>query len=127
MRVLVDTQAFFWWYSEPAKLSRQALSTINDGNNTVLISAATAWELSIKSAMGRLDALPLVLDFSTYLSDEGFFELPISASHAIRAGLLPSHHKDPFDRLLVAQAQELSVPILSSDRWLDQYGVMRLW
>jgi PIN domain nuclease of toxin-antitoxin system len=125
--VLVDTQAFFWWYSEPAKLSRRAASTINDGSNTVFISAATAWELSIKSALGKLDALPLVMELARYLSEEGFIELPISISHATRAGLLPSHHKDPFDRLLVAQAQELSIPIVSSDRGLDQYGVLRLW
>jgi PIN domain nuclease of toxin-antitoxin system len=127
VRVLVDTQVLFWWYGEPAKLSRVAVSTINDGSNTIFISAATAWELSIKSALGKLDALPLVMELARYLSEEGFIELPISISHATRAGLLPSHHRDPFDRLLVAQAQELSIPIVSSDRWLDRYGILRLW
>lgn len=127
MKVLVDTQALFWWYSEPAKLSKRASSTINDSENTVLISAATAWELSIKSALGKLHALQFVMDFSRYVEEEGFVELPIAIPHAIRAGLLPPHHKDPFDRLLVAQAQELSIPVLSSDRGLDEYDVIRIW
>lgn len=127
MKVLLDTQVLFWWYSEPAKLSKRATPTITDGSNTVFISAATAWELSIKAALGKLDALQLVMDFSTYLEEEGFVELPIAISHAIRAGLLPVYHKDPFDRLLVAQAQELSVPIVSSDQGLDSYGIIRIW
>src|SRR5581483_5417814 len=106
MKVLLDSQALFWWYGEPAKLSRRANSTIIDGSNAIFISAATAWELSIKAALGKLNALELVMDFSTYVEEEGFIELPILTSHAIRAGLLPPHHKDPFDRLLVAQAHE---------------------
>lgn len=127
MKVLLDSQVLFWWYSQPAKLSKKAVSTITAIDNSVLISAATAWELSIKSALRKLDALPLIVDFGTYLSDEGFVELPIAATHAIRAGQLPPHHKDPFDRLLVAQAQELSIPLVSSDDGLDQYGVIRIW
>ena len=127
MKVLVDTQALFWWYGEPAKLSKRADSTIDDSDNTILVSAVTAWELSIKSALGKLNALQLVIDLSTYLEEEGFVELPIAVPHALRAGLLPPHHKDPFDRLLVAQAQELSIPILSSDRGLDEYDVIRIW
>ncbi|SRR5581483_2310446 len=127
MRVLIDTQALFWWYSEPTKLSRRAVSILTEGSNTILISAGAAWELSIKSALGKLDALSLIMDFSTYLNEEGFSELPIAVSHAVRAGLLPPHHRDPFDRLLIAQAQELNVPIVSSDRLLDIYGVIRIW
>jgi PIN domain nuclease of toxin-antitoxin system len=127
VKVLVDSQVLFWWYSEPSKLSKRANSTIRDGDNTVFISAATAWELSIKTALGKLNALQFVMDFSTYLEEEGFVELPIATSHAIRAGLLPARHKDPFDRLLVAQAQELSIPVVSSDRALDTYGVIRIW
>lgn len=127
MRVLLDTSALFWWYGKPEKLSRDALSIISEGENSIIISPATAWELSIKSAIGKLDALALVLDFSTYVSEEGFIEMPITALHAIRAGMLPQHHKDPFDRLLIAQAQELSIPIVSSDRALEKYGVMRIW
>lgn len=127
MKVLIDTQVLFWWYSEPAKLSRPANSIIEDGSNTLLISAATGWELAIKVALGKLDALALVIDLLGYLKEEGFTELPITIPHATRAGLLPLHHRDPFDRLLVAQAQDLSIPIISSDRLLDQYDVKRLW
>jgi PIN domain nuclease of toxin-antitoxin system len=127
MRILIDTQVLFWWYSEPAKLSKRASSIVTDGNNTVLVSALVAWELTIKSAMGKLDALPLVIDLSRYIAEEGFAELPISIPQATRAGLLPLHHRDPFDRLLVAQAQDLNIPIVSSDRQLDLYDVKRLW
>ncbi|HEY7353972.1 MAG TPA: type II toxin-antitoxin system VapC family toxin [Terriglobales bacterium] len=127
MKVLLDTHVLFWWYSKPEKLSKRAVSMVTEGSNAVLISAATAWELSIKAAMGKVDALPLVVDFSMFVDDEGFTELPVVASHAIRAGLLPLHHKDPFDRLLVAQAQDLNVPIISSDRGLDEYGIVRIW
>jgi PIN domain nuclease of toxin-antitoxin system len=127
MRVLIDTQVLFWWYSELGKLSKRAVSIVTDGSNTVLVSALVAWELAIKSAMGKLDALPLVIDLSRYIAEEGFAELPISIPQATRAGLLPLHHRDPFDRLLVAQAQDLNVPIVSSDRQLDLYDVKRLW
>jgi PIN domain nuclease of toxin-antitoxin system len=127
MKVLLDTQVLFWWYSEPGKLSKRASSIVAEGSNTILISALVAWELAIKSAMGKLDALPLVVDLSHYIAEEGFTELPISIPQATRAGLLPLHHRDPFDRLLVAQAQDLNIPIVSSDRLLDVYDVKRLW
>ena len=127
MKVLVDTQVLFWWYSEPSKLSRSASAILEDGSNIVLVSAATAWELAIKVALGKLDALPLILDLVGFLKDEGFTELPITIQHATRAGLLPLHHRDPFDRLLVAQAQDMAIPIVSSDRLLDRYDLKRLW
>ena len=100
---------------------------IEDGENTILVSAATAWELAIKTAIGKLDALSLVIDLPRYLAEEGFEELPVSVSQATRAGLLPLHHRDPFDRLLAAQAQDLSIPVLSNDRLFDLYDVKRLW
>lgn len=127
MRVLIDTQVLFWWYSEPGKLSKRAVSIVTEGSNTILVSAVIGWELAIKAAMGKLDGLPLVVDLSRYIAEEGFAELPISIQQATRAGLLPLHHRDPFDRLLVAQAQDLNIPIVSSDRLLDLYDVKRLW
>ena len=127
MRILIDTQVLFWWYSEPLKLSRSAVSVIEDGSNVLLVSAATAWELAIKVTLGKLDALSLVIDLEGFLREEGFTELPISVPQATRAGLLPLHHRDPFDRILVAQAQDLGIPIISSDRLLDRYDVKRLW
>ena len=127
MRVLIDTQVLFWWYSEPLKLSRSAVSVIEDGSNVLLVSAATAWELAIKVTLGKLDALSLVIDLEGFLREEGFTELPITVPQATRAGLLPLHHRDPFDRILVAQAQDLGIPIISSDHLLDRYDVKRLW
>lgn len=127
MKILLDTQILFWWFSEPGKLSRRARSLIEDSDNSILVSAATAWELAIKAALGKIDALPLVVDLPALVAEEGFFELAITVAQATRAGLLPLHHRDPFDRLLVAQAQELNIPILSSDRLLDQYDLKRLW
>ena len=127
MKLLLDTQVLFWWYSEPLRLSKRAISLMEDSENDVLVSAAVAWELAIKSAIGKLDALSLTLDLSRLLAEDGFSELPIGISQATRAGLLPLHHRDPFDRLIVAQAQDLNIPILSSDRLLDLYDVNRLW
>ncbi|MGH9514822.1 MAG: type II toxin-antitoxin system VapC family toxin [Terriglobales bacterium] len=127
MKVLIDTQVLFWWYSEPSKLSRSAGAILEDGSNIVLVSAATAWELAIKVAIGKLNALSLILDLVGFLKEEGFTELPITIQHATRAGLLPLHHRDPFDRLIVAQAQDLGIPIASSDRLLDRYDIKRLW
>jgi PIN domain nuclease of toxin-antitoxin system len=100
---------------------------IANQNNTVLVSSAIAWELAIKVNLGKFDALSLTTELPRYTEEEGFEELPISMEHAIRAGLLPLHHRDPFDRLLVAQAQALNVPILSADAVLDQYDVKRVW
>lgn len=127
MKVLIDTQVLFWWYSEPSKLSRSAGSVLEDGSNIVLVSAATAWELAIKVAIGKLNALALILDLVGFLKEDGFTELPITIQHATRAGLLPLHHRDPFDRLLVAQAQDMGIPVVSSDRLLDRYDIKRLW
>ncbi len=127
MKVLIDTQVLFWWHNEPSKLSHSATSVLEDGSNVLLVSAATAWELAIKVTLGKLDALSLVIDLGGFLREEGFTELPITVQHATRAGLLPLHHRDPFDRLLVAQAQDLGIPIVSSDRLLDRYDVKRLW
>lgn len=127
MNVLLDTHALFWWFSDASKLSKRATAIIGDPENTVLVSAATAWELAIKTNLGKIDALPLVLELGRYAEEEGFTELPIGVEQAARAGLLPSHHRDPFDRLLVAQAQSLHVPILSADLVLDRYDIKRIW
>lgn len=127
MKILLDTHALIWWFGNEKKLSRRASSIIANQNNTVLVSAAIAWELAIKVNLGKFDALSLTTDLPRYTEEEGFEELPISLEQAVRAGLLPLHHRDPFDRLLVAQAQALNVPILSADTILDQYDVKRLW
>lgn len=125
--LLIDTHALFWWFSEPSRLSERALSIIRSPGNRILVSAALAWEMAIKINLGRMQAMPLVLDLSRHISEEGFAELVIGIEAATRAGLLPLHHRDPFDRLLVAQAQSLNLPILSADALLDAYDVRRIW
>jgi len=127
VRILLDTHALIWWFSDESKLSRRASSMIANQNNIVLVSAAIAWELAIKVNLGKFDALSLTTELPRYAEEEGFKELPISMEQAVRAGLLPLHHRDPFDRLLVAQAQALNAPILSADKVLDQYDVKRVW
>jgi PIN domain nuclease of toxin-antitoxin system len=127
MEVLVDTHVLVWAFNEPKRLSKRAISILTNTSNAILVSAAVAWELSIKVNLGKLDALPLLAGLTQRLQREGFTELPISIAQATRAGLLPLHHRDPFDRLLVAQAQDLGVPILSADSSLDSYDIKRLW
>ena len=127
MKVLLDTHTLVCWFSEPEKLSKRAASIITNSSNAVLVSAASAWELAIKVNLGKVDAISLVSDLSMHLAEEGFEELPIAIRHATRAGSLPLHHRDPFDRLLVAQALELDVPILGADKSLDRYDIRRLW
>jgi PIN domain nuclease of toxin-antitoxin system len=127
VKVLLDTHTLVCWFSEPEKLSKRAASIITNSSNAVLVSAASAWELAIKVNLGKVDAISLVSDLSMHLAEEGFEELPIAIRHATRAGSLPLHHRDPFDRLLVAQALELDVPILSADKSLDRYDIRRVW
>ena len=94
----------------------------------MLVSAASAWEIATKVRLGRLESgTDLARDFAGYLMRARFEQLAVSVEHAVRAGLLPGPHKDPFDRMLIAQAQAENVPILSNDTALDGYGVRRLW
>lgn len=128
LRILLDTHALIWWLYDAPQLSRIGREHLADANNTPVISAASAWELAIKFQLGRLpDAALLVTDFSSLMDRLGYELLPISAEHGIRAGTLPGPHKDPFDRMLVAQSQAENIPILSNDTIFDSYGVRRLW
>jgi PIN domain nuclease of toxin-antitoxin system len=127
MEIIVDTPVLVWAFNEPARLSKRAHSILTNTDNAVLVSAAVAWELAIKINLGKLDALALLTGLTARLQKGGFTELPISIAHATRAGLLPLHHRHPFDRLLVAQAQDLGIPVLSADELLDRYDVKRVW
>jgi PIN domain nuclease of toxin-antitoxin system len=128
LRFLLDTHALLWWLNDDRQLPAKARKLIALGSNAVVVSAASAWEIATKVRLGKLDiAAELAADFSNVLAQEGFESLPISVDHALRAGLLPGPHKDPFDRMLIAQAQAEGVPILSSDAVFDEYGVRRLW
>ena len=128
MRALFDTHALIWWFSDDSSLSPMVREIIANTENTLLVSAATAWEIAIKHQLGKIRKVAdLVSDFSGRIEREGFQLLPISAEHGIRAGLLPGLHKDPFDRMLIAQAQAENVPVLSNDAVFESYGVRRLW
>lgn len=128
MRLLLDTHTLLWWLADDPALSGSARKLIARPSNAVLVSAASAWEIATKVRLGRLPgASDLAGDFGGYLSRERFDSLAISAEHAIRAGLLPGPHKDPFDRLLIAQAQSENLPIVSVDSAFDDYKVRRLW
>ena len=128
MRVLLDTHALLWWLSDDAALTRSARRTIADTKNTLIVSAASAWEIATKVRLGRLpSANDLAADFSGHLDRDGFELLAISAEHGIRAGLLPGPHKDPFDRMLIAQAQAENMPIITNETIFESYGVRRIW
>ena len=127
MNLLVDTHVLLWWLGEPERVSEAARSILEDTECRAYVSAAVAWEMAIKVNLGKLDAYEIVADFKRILSTKGFYRLAISTDHALRAGLLPLHHTDPFDRMLVAQAQALNCPIVSADARLDSYGVRRIW
>jgi PIN domain nuclease of toxin-antitoxin system len=128
MQALLDTHALLWWLSDEPALTKAARAIIADTNNLILVSAASAWEIATKVRLGKLPtAADLAADFAGHLEREGFQMLAISWDHAIRAGLLPGPHRDPFDRMLIAQAQAENIPILSNELLFDTYGVRRVW
>jgi PIN domain nuclease of toxin-antitoxin system len=120
MNLLLDTHILLWWFSDDARLSQQARSLIQDSSNTVIISAASAWEISIKKALGKLEA-PDDLEEAVRLS--GFNTLAIQFPHALLAGELPRHHDDPFDRLLIAQTKLEHLLLITHDKRLGEYDV----
>jgi PIN domain nuclease of toxin-antitoxin system len=124
MRVLLDTQCWLWMLAAPARLSEPARRLVESADTDLLLSAASAWEIAIKHALGKLtlpaepDVLVPALMVQTRVT-----ALPIDHDHALRAGRLPRHHRDPFDRMLIAQAQLEAVPILTSDPHFRDYDV----
>jgi PIN domain nuclease of toxin-antitoxin system len=128
VRLLLDTHAYFWWRADPSRLSTLANDAIRDRANVVYVSAATVWELSSKAhAKGWEAARVLLLDIEEHLRAQGMLELPISLSHAREAGSLPLVHRDPFDRMLIAQARVERIQIVSNESLFDAYGVSRRW
>ena len=128
MRALLDTHALLWWFSDDPALTRPVRKIIGDMKNTVVVSAASAWEIATKVRLGKLPTgAGLAADFTGYIEREHFQLLPISVEHALRAGLLPGSHRDPFDRLLIAQAQAENLPILSKEVIFDAFGLRRIW
>ena len=128
MRLLIDTHALLWWLTDDPSLSRAARKAMVETSNVLLASAASAWEIATKVRLGRLPgAAELAADFQGFMRREGFTTLDITADHAIRAGLLPGPQKDPFDRMLISQAQAENLPIVTNERSFEAYGVRRVW
>ena len=124
MKFLLDTHVLLWWLSDNKSLTTKAVTAIRNGENTIFVSAATAWEISIKRVLGKLKA-PDGLEET--LESNRFHQLPISIRHGLIAGSLPRHHDDPFDRMLIAQAQTEHLTIITHDVRMEQYGVSLLW
>ncbi|MXZ90404.1 MAG: type II toxin-antitoxin system VapC family toxin [Chloroflexi bacterium] len=128
MRLLLDTHALIWWLEGNRRLSEPAQLAIADEENEVLVSAASAWEVATKSRLGRLPGTAaLARDVSGAIASQDFTELPITVADAVRAGSLPGPLRDPFDRILITQAQVRDLLLVSNETLFDAYGVRRLW
>jgi PIN domain nuclease of toxin-antitoxin system len=123
-RLLVDTHALLWWLTDDPELPTTARDAISDPDNEPFVSTVSVWEIAIKRSLGKIHAPD---DLPERISDDGFTWLPISAKHAWHVRGLPMHHRDPFDRLLVAQALVERLPVISRDTVLDRYGVEVRW
>jgi PIN domain nuclease of toxin-antitoxin system len=118
--LLLDTNVFLWWLDDSPQLGRRARAAIGAADNLVFVSAATAWEITVKRAVGKLKAPGEIAD---WIDRNGFSELPIEVSHAVASAELPGHHRDPFDRLLIAQAQLEQMTLVARDDRIDLYDV----
>ncbi len=128
MKFLLDTHAFLWWVTDHPKLSDPVRDIIGNPENEIYLSAASCWEIAIKAGLGRLD---LSEDLHTFIPEQirinQFQSVPIQISHSLQVHQLPRYHRDPFDRMLVAQAIVMKMPILTVDPMLARYGVECIW
>jgi PIN domain nuclease of toxin-antitoxin system len=128
VKILLDTHAFLWWIADDPRLSAPARAVMSDPDNVLILSAASAWEIGIKIAQGRLRVpIPLPQLLSFVIRDERLERLDIGFEHALDAAALPPIHGDPFDRVLVAQAQTLGCPIITGDPGMARYAVDIIW
>lgn len=128
MRLLLDTHALIWWLAGDAALSTPARTAIADEANAVLVSAATAMEVATKFRIGKLPGAALLArEFERIVAGQGFIEWPLTVHHARLAGAMAIPHKDPFDRLLIAQAQADDLVLVSNEALFDGFSVKRLW
>ncbi len=124
MRILLDTHCWIWWLAEPERLSASALDLIRDAGNTILLSAASSWEIAVKYAIGKLPLPEAPEEFvPKRLARDSITGLAVEHVHALRVATLPLHHRDPFDRLLVAQSQVEEAPLLTADPAFAAYDV----
>jgi PIN domain nuclease of toxin-antitoxin system len=128
VKLLLDTCTLIWTIYSPAQLSKRSRHRIADSSNTIFVSAASAWEIATKVRRGRLPAaLELERNFLEDMDEAGFSLLSIDAASALRAGRLVADHRDPFDRMIAAQALGMDIPVISPDAKLDLFGVRRIW
>lgn len=128
MRLLLDTHTLLWSVEDPAQVSALAMAAMQDPANERLLSAATIWELAIKVGQGKIAlAMPYRQWMETAIADLKLDILPVTVEYAERQSALPSHHKDPFDRLIIAQAVVDGIAVVSVDVAFDAYGVTRIW
>lgn len=122
-RLLLDTHALIWWLSDVSELADSARAEIADPRNDIFVSAITGWEIAVKRAKGRITA---PRNLGALVEERGFIHLPLTFHHAERAGDLPMHHRDPFDRFLIAQAQAEGLVLVTRDARIPLYGVRTL-
>jgi PIN domain nuclease of toxin-antitoxin system len=128
VRLLLDTHAFLWWLAGDDALSEAARTAIADEANDIFVSAASAWEITTKHRIGKLPgAAAIVADLDATIAGQGFIGLPIGVRHGQVAGALPGPHRDPFDRMLIAQAMLENLMLVSNEQTFDAYGASRLW
>jgi PIN domain nuclease of toxin-antitoxin system len=128
VRLLLDTHTFLWWVADAPELSPPARAAIGNAGNDCFLSAASCWEMAIKVSLGKLELDGTVERFVPHhLSVNGFLELPVEVRHAAAVSRLPFHHRDPFDRLLVCQAQQEHLAVVSADSVFRRYGLKRIW
>ena len=128
MKLLLDTQCCLWWFSQPERLNEEAIERIAYEANEIWFSVASIWEIAIKNAIGKLPLPEPTEDYiSTRMTQLGTKTLEITATHALRAASLPLHHRDYFDRMLIAQAQIENMTIMSADSIFNQYQVSLIW
>jgi PIN domain nuclease of toxin-antitoxin system len=128
MKLLLDTHALLWWWTDDPKLSKKARELIADEANTILISAASAWEIATTYRLGKLGlAAEAVPRFNELIVADGFEHLAVTYLHALKAAAYAEEHRDPFDRMLAAQSALESVPLVTCDRALDAFDVRTIW
>ena len=128
MKAILDTHALLWWLDGDPTLSKTAFGFIADERSTILVSAASAWDIATKHRIGKLpNAGDVARDVAAALAAQGFQPLSVTVKDGQRAGSLPGHHRDPFDRMLIAQALIEDCQLISNDEMFDRYGVRRLW
>jgi PIN domain nuclease of toxin-antitoxin system len=128
MKILLDTHVFLWWITDSNQLSQNARSIISNPENEIFLSAASCWEMAIKASLGRL-TLPEKPDsfIPAQLAENNISGLPVQLSHALAVCDLPMHHRDPFDRILVAQARLEKMTLMTSDSLISMYDVYVIW